>query len=226
MTDYPHEALEQVGLQLVSSLAQTATVTISQGLPMLMGSMVAPMGVAGAQGPKQGKRNVSSQLNVAIVDTNDPAYLAANHISASITLLATILGAGSSTGVDWEHLDSTPVAGGTAPKNGLTYICSTLTHTLESTQWTDGSASQELKDVLTKLATVVEAIKTETAQDQQLTAQKAKADSPLVKEWQHTALDGKVKVAKLITTANSLPGSAPGGVSHHLTSMNWYHGKF
>jgi hypothetical protein len=194
-----------------------------------MGAMMGPAGVAmgaaargGPQAPaartgRKGEKvakTVSSQLNVTVGDANDPAYLVATQVDVPITYLVTVLGVGTEKGVDWEHLN--PPKDGKPKKEGLTFVAATLNHTLESTQWTEGEASQQLKDVLSKLKGVVEGIKAETAKDQQLMAEKARADSTIVKQWQDTTMDGKAKVTKLVATANSLPGSAPGAVSSVL----------
>ena len=155
-------------MQLVGDLAHAATTTISTNLPAMMGMMLGgPMGAmagprAGNDSKQQtkGKKskdadrpNTVSQPNVTIADANDPAYKVAGEVAVPITLLTTLLGAFNNTGVDWENL--TPKASvGEKPKDGLTFIEITIKHTLGSTQWGEGEASQQLKAVLTKLSEV------------------------------------------------------------------------
>ena len=129
----------------------------------MMGMMMGgPMGAAAmngaskksnpAQKGQKGSKSVA-QPNVNIPDAQDPAYPAAVLANVPITLLVTLLGVGKKTGVDWEHLN--PVtAGGKTPKEGLTFIEATLKHTLENTEWTEGKASQQLKEVLENLTEV------------------------------------------------------------------------
>jgi len=55
----------------------------------------------------KGSKTASSQLQVAVADPSDPAYVAASLVQESINLLGVMLGVGSNAGVDWEHLDGT-----------------------------------------------------------------------------------------------------------------------
>ena len=104
---------------------------------------------------KKGKKgpNPVSRQDVNIPDSQDPAYAAAISVNVPITLLVTLLGVGKQISVDWEHLDPM-TAGGKPPKEGLTFIGTTLIHTLDKTEWTEGKASQQLKEVLRNLIAV------------------------------------------------------------------------
>lgn len=101
---------------------------------------------------KRGKERFESVSRAAtnIADADDPAYPAAAVASVPITLLVTLLGAGKTTGVDWDHLNP-PAAGGKPQKQGITFIEATLKHTLENTPWTSGTASQQLRETLENL---------------------------------------------------------------------------
>ncbi|CAI7565821.1 unnamed protein product [Penicillium glandicola] len=208
--------MEQVGIQLVSSLAQSVTTVVSQGLPMMMGRMLggtpaAAPGVGNKQKRAKGyqggqKAGSLSQSNISVPDANDPGYQAAVSSKEPINLLAAILGIGTDKGVDWEKFSSTAVNA----KGGVTFIDTMISHTLKSTQWTDGLASTELKESLEKLHAVVAAVKAEAAKDQSLMAKKESSTSTVVKGWQNTTETAKASVLKLAATASSLPGSAPG----------------
>jgi hypothetical protein len=215
-------ALEQVGIQFVSSLAQSATTIISQGLPMMMGAMMGPMGAAAAtnaaskQQTKGGsaKENSKSQKslgqsNLPVPDASDPAYKAAVEAVVPVTLLATLLGAGTTTGVDWDHL-TPPAEKGKESAKGLKFVETVLKHLVKSTQWTDGAPSSQLRGSVDKMLEVIAAVKKEASKDKDLTAEKVKNDSPIVKAWQDSVVDAKIAITKLSTTASSLPGSAPG----------------
>lgn len=140
-------ALEQVGIQFVSSLAQAATTVISQGLPQMMGRTmggnfsgpVAPQQQNGTKKGKKGGKNTKafSQSDVSIPDSNDPGYQAAISAKEPINLLAGVLGVGTDKGVDWAKFDPSAVN----VKGGITFIDTMINHTLKSTQWTDGVAS-------------------------------------------------------------------------------------
>lgn len=152
-------AMEQVGIQLVSSLAQSVTTVVSQGLPMMMGRMMGAAPPAAAPAGNKQKRKAQkggqkagslSQSDIAVPDASDPGYQAAIISKEPINLLAAILGIGTDKGVDWEKFSSTSVNS----KGGVTFINTMINHTLKSTQWTEGPASIELKESLEKLHTV------------------------------------------------------------------------
>ena len=148
--------MEQVGLELVSSLAQSVTTTISQGLPgLLMGGLRRRKGAEDEddedddepQKKKKGKKSKSLKKDLNVADADDPAYKTAGLVKVPVNLLATLLGVGTDKGIDWDHLQP-KIEEGEKPKEGLTFLEAMISHALTSTQWSEGEASKSLKEAL------------------------------------------------------------------------------
>jgi hypothetical protein len=119
-------------------------------------NMKGPNGAGGNNtggGRGQRKNKTLGQADTSISDVDDPAYRVAVQANVMATLLSTILGVGTTTGVEWEHLDPVP-GNGQDNRNGLTVIQATLNFIQDSTKWTQGFASMELKAAIAKLLEV------------------------------------------------------------------------
>ncbi|KAF3940749.1 hypothetical protein ABW19_dt0206211 [Dactylella cylindrospora] len=216
---------ESMALNLVGSLAQTATATIGQGLPMMMASMVNPMaglsmaaggaangakngGQNGANGKGRRGKQAQSITNPAVIPPNsdDPAYPASISVNTNLTGLVALLEGGPGNSIDWEHM--APKSPG--ERTGLTYVKSVLEYAQTNTGWTEQQPSLQLKAAIGKALQVITAIETEMKKDKGLTSKKADGESEAVKGWQKSVQEAKAVAASMATTAGSLPGSAPG----------------
>lgn len=231
-------AMEQVGMELVSSLAQTVTTTISQGLPaLLLGSRGGRSATSDGDDEdeddrprrKRGKKSKTLQKDLNVSGSDDPAYKTAGLAKVPVNLLATLLGIGSDKGIDWEHL-SPKLEEGEKSKEGLTFIEALISHAHTSTQWSDGEPSKRLKvaleDVLEvrfggpqfsckvlTLQKVISALTEEVAKDRSMAEDKVESESDEVKSWKRAVEKAQATILDLCTVASSFAGSAPGSVS-------------
>lgn len=232
-------AMEQVGMELVSSLSQTVTTTISQGLPGLLLGRRGGRRATGNEDDededddqprrKRGKKSKTLQKDLNVSGSDDPAYKTAGLAKVPVNLLATLLGIGSDNGIDWEHL-SPKLEEGEKSKEGLTFIEALISHAHTSTQWSDGEPSKRLKEALEDvlevrfcdpqlscevltLQKVISALKEEVAKDRSMAEDKVESESDEVKSWKRAVEKAQATILDLCTVASSFAGSAPGSVS-------------
>ncbi|KAL7952121.1 hypothetical protein V8C42DRAFT_350355 [Trichoderma barbatum] len=201
---------EVIGMQFVSSFANTLTSVMGTGMLSSMGSTGSALQAinifseAASQGRNVQATSKSEPSNrLQIPDTNDPAYTNVPTVLANVLSLQSIL-KGRNGGVDWDSISTTGENG------GFRFVKSLFEKAKGSLQASEQPPTKKLNQVLDIAIRVMDEVADAAEQMKNLGTPPPDKSSEQVVGWQKLVNEARDTIFELNGTLQSMPGVASG----------------